>query len=431
MHKYNKLTLLLVLCVTILSTLSVSAQQRTYSPLSRYGYGEMQNISYSGYGAMGHTGIAFQSAYGINNLNPAANASMDSLSFYFDAGMSYFWQGINSGNEKAYYSNTVFDYVALGFSITPKASATAGFKPFSSGGYKYQTITEYDNTTSVSNLTGDGNLTELYLGLSYKIGSNLSIGANVNYIFGTLENMSQATFSDATAQKYGSHRKMTVGSVNFDFGAQYKINIADDKSLIIGATYQPKQGLSGERTVYQASGDTFGDDFNLFSPSGRIDTITYNTGSYDGDDFQIPAKLGLGLSYNIEEKLKLGFDYEFEQWEDINFSDDYLRNTQRYSVGAEFIPKDRAVNNYLSRIRYRAGGFYKNEYVSLSGEDLNNYGITFGLGLPLRRSKTMINLSFEYGQRNLSGASDYTEDYGRITVNFSLHEFWFAKRKLD
>lgn len=420
-----------MLSITILSTLSVSAQQRTYSPLSRYGYGEMQNISYSGYGAMGNTGIAFQSSYGINNLNPAANASMDSLSFYFDAGMSYFWQGINDGTNKTNYSNSVFDYVALGFSITPKASATAGFKPYSSSGYKYSTTQEYPNTTGISVLSGDGNLTQLYLGLSYKIGNNLSIGANANYIFGTLENMSQATFSDATAQKYGTHRKMTVGSMNFDFGAQYKINMTDDKSLIIGATYQPKQGLSGESSSFSASGDTFGDDYNLFDPSGRIDTIAYSSGSFDGNQYQIPTKIGLGVSYNIEEKLKLGFDYQFEQWEDINFSDDNLRNTQRYSVGAEFIPKDRAVDSYLSRIRYRAGGFYMNEYVSLDDNGINNYGITFGLGLPLRRSKTMVNLSFEYGQRKVQGLSNYSEDYGRISVNFSLHEFWFAKRKLD
>jgi hypothetical protein len=78
---------------------------------------------------------------------------------------------------------------------------------------------------------------------------------------------------------------------------------------------------------------------------------------------------------------------------------------------------------------------YKQEYLimpqSAGGDHLKDFGITFGMGLPLKRSKTSFNLAFEWGQRGTTDNSLIKENYMRLTMNLTLHEYWFMKRKFD
>ena len=106
-------------------------------------------------------------------------------------------------------------------------------------------------------------------------------------------------------------------------------------------------------------------------------------------------------------------------------------NSQRYALGMEITPNDRSAKSYLARVRYRMGGYYLKDYLVLNDYQLKDVGISFGMGLPLKRSKTSINLAIEYGQK---GTTDYRlikETYTRFTLNLTLHEYWFAKSKFD
>ena len=59
---------------------------------------------------------------------------------------------------------------------------------------------------------------------------------------------------------------------------------------------------------------------------------------------------------------------------------------------------------------------------------MHDFSITCGIGLPLRTSKTMININFEYG--NIGTASLLKENYVKLGINFSLNEMWFVKAKI-
>jgi hypothetical protein len=62
---------------------------------------------------------------------------------------------------------------------------------------------------------------------------------------------------------------------------------------------------------------------------------------------------------------------------------------------------------------------------------LTDFGISFGVGLPLKRSKTSFNLAFEWGQRGTTDDNLVKENYAKVTMNLTLHEFWFLKRKFE
>jgi hypothetical protein len=434
MLKQNKLALALLSIISIIPLHNAFTQTRTYSPLSRYGLGDIQNHGFSGVHGMGNTGIGYRSSRGINNLNPASYTAMDSLSFYFEAGISDYWQSFETGGTTGENSNMVFDYITLGFSPSTKVSANFGIRPFSSTGYAYKQISEInENTTATQELVGSGNISQLYLGLAFKPVKHLSVGGNISYLFGNLQNVSKASFNESGDLNYGVKRELHASSILYDFGIQYEYVLSKNRTIIFGATYRPKIGLKGDTLFYAANGYEFGDNTDLFSLNNENKVIKNEQNDFNGNDQEYPGSIGFGVSYSIKNKLTIGGDFNFEAWEDANQLNSKLdvQNTTRYSVGAEFIPNDRAAKNYLNRIHYRIGGYYNNDYQIINNIETYNYGITFGVGLPLRRSKTAINFSLELGQRNANNSFDYKEKYGKVKVNLSLHEFWFAKRQFD
>ncbi|HBG87802.1 MAG TPA: hypothetical protein DDW62_09665, partial [Marinilabiliaceae bacterium] len=101
------------------------------------------------------------------------------------------------------------------------------------------------------------------------------------------------------------------------------------------------------------------------------------------------------------------------------------------ALGAEFIPNERTGTKYFHRIRYRAGLHYKADYIKLNGYQVKDFGMSFGLGLPLGRSKTSVNLGYQYGKIGTSEKNQLKESYNRFTLSFTMHEAWFFKRKFD
>ena len=80
---------------------------------------------------------------------------------------------------------------------------------------------------------------------------------------------------------------------------------------------------------------------------------------------------------------------------------------------------------------YRLGGYYSNYYLEVNETQLEDYGITFGLGLPVRTLKSSINLAFTLGTRGTTQYNLVKENYGIITFNVTLHDLWFRKRRFD
>ncbi len=427
MHKTIRYSLLFFV---LLVSVSAFSQKRTYSPFSRYGLGDLSERGFGQNAAMGNAGIGHRDNDHLNNLNPASYSAIDSTSFFFESGITGFTQTFESGDKQEQYNNVDFSYFAMGFPLSKKFHTSLGLKPFSNTGYKF----EFSDENSLNRAIGTGNLSSAYGGLSFRVTPNLSIGAHATYLFGNIQHTTFIEFpEDETAYKYGVQSELHASDFFFDFGTQYTHEISDSRSLTIGATYRPQTPVSGDFQRTVAKGFQYHEDGKLFT-SNLI--IPEASDSSDIKSFDLPQSIGFGISYKVSkesEELLLNADYVTSNWGDITLPDGHSNttNSSHLSAGAQYIPNKRS-RSYLGRMSYRAGIKYNQEYIKINGEQINDFGITFGLGLPYSRSKTSVNLAFEFGKRGPSSDNEImSENYGKVILNFTFHEFWFRQRKFD
>ncbi|MGM0375551.1 MAG: hypothetical protein ACQEQ0_02125 [Bacteroidota bacterium] len=427
MHKIIRYSLLFF---ALLISVSSFSQKRTYSPFSRYGVGELSERGFGQNAAMGNTGIGHRDKDHLNNLNPASYSAIDSTSFFFEAGISGFNQTFESEGNEEKYNNIDFSYFAMGFPLSKKFHTSLGLKPFSNTGYKF----EFSDANTLNRAIGTGNLSSAYGGLSFRPSPNLSIGAHATYLFGNIRHTTFIEFSeDQAAYKYGVQSELHASDFFFDFGAQYTKEISNSRSLTLGATFRPQTPINGDFQRTVAKGFQYDEDGKLFTSNQVIEAAS---DSSDIKSFDIPQSLGFGVSYKMNkesEELLLNADYIISNWGDITLPDGHSNttNSSHLMAGAQYIPNKRS-QSYLGRMSYRAGIKYKQEYIKINDQQINDFGITFGIGLPLSRSKTSVNMAFELGKRTPSADNKImSENYGKMTLNFTFHELWFRQRKFD
>ncbi len=140
----------------------------------------------------------------------------------------------------------------------------------------------------------------------------------------------------------------------------------------------------------------------------------------------------------------IGGDISFENWEDFrNFgeteSDPAMVNSTKIAFGLSFVPSPknlgRSFGDYFSRVQYRLGGRYNTGNIQIEENRITEFAITFGMGLPLRRSATgssgALNFSFEAGQRGSIDSNLIRETFLNTTIGISLNDIWFIKRKFN
>jgi hypothetical protein len=110
-----------------------------------------------------------------------------------------------------------------------------------------------------------------------------------------------------------------------------------------------------------------------------------------------------------------------------------MRNTISFSAGLEYTPDHISYNRYLKRVRYRIGGYFREDPRVVNGKNFNDVGLTFGFGFPLilpRQQTSFVNAAFELGKNGAS--SPIEETYFRMTFGFTLNDnTWFYKRRFE
>jgi hypothetical protein len=146
-----------------------------------------------------------------------------------------------------------------------------------------------------------------------------------------------------------------------------------------------------------------------------------------------PKSIGVGITIKRGEQLLFGVDYEQRSWSEyLSFGEKspFISDSKRLSFGIEYTPNNRGAN-YFSNIHYRAGFNYQNTNLTLNNTPLEQYGTTFGLGLPLKRLKSVLHLSIEWGERGTTEEGLLKENYLKTRFGITLNDIWFTKRKYD
>ncbi len=421
----HNLRLPILLC-SLLISLTMFSQIRIASPYSRFGVGDLSDNNNAWNMNMGQLGIGLRSPYHVNYTNPASYTAFDSLSFVFEGGFNGEFTTLTSSVQSASRNYASLGNLLFGMPVNKWWKTSIGLVPYSTVGYNVATYDTYPDVGRIARIyAGSGGINRLFWGNAFQPFKNFSIGANISYLFGSMDREATVIFPDsAYNMNIREIYHVTMNDLYFDFGAQFKVKIKNDLSLNLGVVYAPTLSMAAKTDVFAY---TF-----LAGSSGtelRRDTLL-NEAGYKGKII-IPTMLGGGFSFDKTDKWMVGVDYKWQNWDKFKAFNvgDSLMNSWQISVGGEIIPKIDNYTNFLARMHYRLGFTYNKTYLKLRGQDINEFDFSAGVGIPLRGMKTMLNVGAEYGSRGNISQNLIRENYFKIVVGFSIYERWFVKRK--
>lgn len=411
--KFHKIFSLLIVAMALASTANA---QVTSTPYSKIGYGILSDNASGIQRSMGGVGYAMQDGRAINVMNPASYSQVDSLTFIWDVGLDATYLMSTEGTKKGDSFGGGLDYLKGQFKIAKHLGGSFGLLPYSSVGYSFgNTLTngsEYHE--------GSGGLLQLYVGAGYEVFKGLSVGVNGSYMFGTISNINSLTTSSNTLFM----REMKVRDYNVNVGIQYAYDIDKDSRIIVGASFTPKKSFHGKTWgLYYDNQDAKADTVGMAKLNGK---------------FEQPNTFGVGFSYNYKKQFLAEVDFTYQDWAKAKYSpiagfeakDTKFNNRWKAAAGVQYTPNKRG--SYLGVMKFRVGGFYNNDYMTVGGNSVKDYGVSAGVGLPVPgvTGKTTLNLGIEWKRRQASPQMLIQEDYLSFTVGINVNEVWFWKNKI-
>ena len=425
----------ILLAFLLISSLALTAQRTNSSPYSFFGVGEGLRPVTVEQSAMGGIGVAFNHYKYLNFTNPAAYSNLRYTTYSF--GMLNNRLSVDNGSETQTSNSTGLSYFTLAFPLGSKAGMSVGIQPVSSVGYSLSSsILNNDGSASeVTLFSGNGGVSRVYGSIGFKIFKGLSLGLEAGFSFGNVDNSIVNQRSDVSlATKYKEVTNVRGGSLTI--GTQYSKELENKLVLSAGATMKMGNSLNvtGDDYLYSLTFSNTGAEF-------ARDTISQ---SVIKGEYKLPIKTTIGAGIGKYDKWYVGLEYEkqdaIETSGFLNSSNAAYKygESNRISLGGYYLPKLNSISSYWERVTYRAGVRFEKSGLLVDGTGLNtnftavdDFGMSFGLGLPLRRLST-VNMGFEFGKRGTTSNNLIKENYFNFRLSLSLTDVnWFHKRKID
>ena len=457
---YNFLQVAVVaLTFAIFAINEVSAQGgaavTAYSPYTMFGIGELQTLGTAQMRAMGGVGVAWRSTQMPSVTNPAGYSATMQKSFLFNIGAEgnflqnaqrqYDANGVYTGTAKNGKNSGNIHEIAVQFPLAKRLGMGISLMPYSSVGYKMSFLdqsTEVAGNVGAASYTysGDGDITEVKLGVGWEPFKNFSIGIAAKYYWGNIiHNYTSAVENNIVgSNSYLSivgKDEYAVSNFKFQAGLQWNVVSTDKHLFTLGATYDYGGGLRPKVTKSLLLNNTY--ETEVYKENGV-------------SQMQLPHSVKAGAMYQ-HSKVSVAVEYEFQAWGNGNNGrfEEAVNNSMKVKyvdthtakVGFSYTPNRFDARNYFKRIAYRAGARYSNYYQEYNGHGIQQIAVTAGFGFPLKfMGMSSIDVCLEYGLRGshtLMKASPkigmVRQDYFKVGLGFSLfgEDYWFVRPKYD
>lgn len=430
----NKAGILRFILLTALSFFTVfcgNAQTGMLSPYSAFGVGTIQPYLNVRNMSMGGVAVGLSATGDMNPFNPATyRTGVDTLSVRFNVGfnlgMNMLRQDLPEGRVSNQSTSGGLSNLEFYFPVCKWYKMAIFLLPVTDMNYRSSSFSDSIPHIGETQLMhkGNGGLSKVGWGHAFGWGP-VSVGVNLSYVFGKLEQDATLSYLDdslaSSAGKANFYTATKLNGFSLDVGLTYAARVYRDHYLTVGASYSMASTLYGKRTT-MAQGVFSNLEDTAFMPSAaRKGKIIY------------PSAIRAGISYEMRGQYVIGVDFAYTWWQD--FKDygkkyDYFENTFSVNVGAELKNDPQAVSK-ARKVAYRIGGFYQQQCISYDGHRLQSFGVSIGVGIPVRKSRSLINIGVQYGKTGSLNLGQIREDYMRIGVSFSSVETWFVKPKYD
>ena len=453
MQVKNTLIKLVVIAAVMIPYASAAQTSsiNAFSPYTMYGIGEQNTPGTLPMRSMGGVGVAMRSSGVVNLLNPAAFSAAPQKSFLFNFGLEgqnyYNSQKVDGVSKSTAYNTFNFHDIAFQLPLAKKLGLGFSLTPYSSVGYRTKYTHDYDPSDPVwGNVgraqyvyQGEGDVTEVKLGVGWELFKNFSLGIAAQYYWGDIDRSFVMTPTPITGD--GSYSS-TVGTDNYSIssikgqiGVQWNAILNQKRALTLGAAYD------------------FGGDLNpTVTKNIYVGDLYYSTVKGDTTHLALvlPRQLSVGAFYQTS-KWTMGVDYVYQDWRSGNSRlveksaagfDVAYRNTNTVKLGVEYTPNKADVRSALKRWSYRAGVRYGTYNQTFGGVDVNEYAVTLGVGIPLTvlggiLGASSVDLGVEVGGRGSFKAineqvSLVKQTYCKFSLGVTLFgDYWFVRPKYD
>jgi hypothetical protein len=420
MMKTKKIYWILVL-VLFVSNFSYAQDEFNVGSLySAFGIGDLRYSASIRTDMMGIQGIGLYGNY-INTLNPAANTYLRTT--YVSLGLRGVLLNTSNSAVSAKYSDFNVTGFNLGVPVWQDKGMVIqfGFNPYSVMQYKITGNVTQNGTTFSETFAGLGGLTRLNFGVSGRPLRFLSLGAEYNYAFGNVKNLTFFNFNSPfiyntyIKSENGLRGNYLKGGGVLELGTLFPRSKFFD-NFNIGFYYQTKFNLNSSI-----------DEIHLTS-LGFLDTTTSQY-----SDVSVPESYGFGLSKQIGRQLIVSTDIMFQKYSKFKSTSLLPANYQdnfRYGIGLEILPKIGSDKSFFESVTYRMGFSYDNSTFKINDEYVNNYAANFGIGIPIN-NENAIDLGFTLGTKGSTNNGLVKDNYIKFNLGFNFGEFWFLRPKED
>ena len=432
----KKLLIVFIACIA----LQISAQEGTASPYSFYGIGSLKAKGTVENRSMGGLSIYTDSIH-VNLRNPAAYVgpnlkvwNEENRPVKFSVGASYNSATLKADSGEADVSATTFDYLALSMPLSPKMGFGFGLLPFTSVGYR---VEDFEGEDIVNRYQGEGGVNRAFLGFGYRITNKLSLGVDINYNFGNIQNSAIEYLYDEEGNivqfQTREDNRSDLSGVNFNIGLTYRDMISEKFELQAGITYSPKSSINSinERSFSAIQISTDGRE-------GLVNTIDADLAAVglEETDLTLPSRFTIGAGIGQPRIWFAGLEYTLQNTSEfsnpiVSANNTNFVNASGISLGGFFIPDYNSFNSYWKRLVYRGGIYYENTGLEIKTEPINEFGITFGVGLPIGGFASNANIGFEIGRKGTREQNLILENFFNLHISLSLNDRWFEKRKYN
>lgn len=308
-------------CLTPLCALMAAGSVHATNGMLMEGYGPIS-------ASMGGASQALDHGNAAMAQNPATLGLMADGSSRLDVAFGLLGPDVKSSmmGMDAKSGGTSYVMPAIGY-VKRNGAYTYGIGMFAQGGMG----TEYEATSFLAMGSGAPVRSELGIGnlivpLAYQVSPNVTVGAALKYMWSSLDMLMAASGAQLGGMVTGASGNL-AGALAPLAGAPWaRINFSDDnkftgaasatgfgaslgtifklnQGLTLGASYQLKSRLSDMKTASSAASMTA---FGGFADNGQITVF----------DFQMPAVIAIGASWQAKPSLLLAVDLKSIGWSD-------------------------------------------------------------------------------------------------------------------
>jgi hypothetical protein len=417
------------------------AQLSTSSPYSIFGLGELKPGGFTQHHGAGGTSVSLRDYNNFSFSNPASYSKIRFTVYNAGAGVNF--GKITDQTTEAKTNSGNFSHFAMAFPLNTKKSMAFSFgvNQYSDVGYEIKNTVNIDTPSYFNLYKGSGGINRLYVGYGVELMNNLSLGGNLNMNFGNIQSRKYRVYPNTDkVYSFSDETFYAYKGLDFDLGVQYSIQGKQENDInhTLGAVLRGGSKLYGDGYRYA---ETFYGQSFVIGNTFPIDTLIFEDNKKD----TVSKPLGIAVGYTLSKGDQWTLSLEAEQILfssiDNRVTSKEFEDNMRYSMGFSLIPSpnygDRG--SFFKHVRYSIGARYEDLYYNFGSQTFREFGISFGLGLPVVKSVRLedekvpvvsrINISAEYIKRGTSSNDFIQEDYIKIGLGLNLNDKWFTKRK--